>query len=84
MYLLFKRPYKSRFMTVGAIVCQVSTVFACGLSILHRFLTPTEDIDVLLLFVLQGLLLLAEFLTFLRILKSYYNSVKVCLATKDE
>ena len=37
-----------------------------------------------MLFVLQGLLLLAELLTFVRIMKSYYNSVKVCLGTEDK
>ena len=71
-------------MTLGAIACQVSTVYACGIPILLRFFTPTEDTDVLLLFVLQGLLLLAELLTFVRILKSYYNSAKVCLETEDK
>ena len=76
LYLIIKSPYKSGFMNLGAIFCQVCTIYALGLPILHRFYTPSEDTEVLLLFVLQGLLLLAEALTFVRVIKSFYNSIK--------
>jgi len=84
LYLIFKRPYQSRLMNLGAIFCQVVVIYAFGLPILHRFYSPTEDIDVLLLFVLQGMMLLTEFLTFVRIIKSFYNSAKLLCAKKDE
>ena len=74
LYLIFRRPYDSGLMNIGAIFCQLCTFYAFGLPITYRFYTPTEEMDVLLLFVLQGLLLLAALLTFARLLKSYYSS----------
>jgi len=44
---------------------------------LHRFYTPTEATDVLLLFALQGLIAFAQIMTLIRILKSFYNSIMI-------
>ena len=76
LFLLIKRPYNYGLMNIGVIFCQLATIFAFGLLIVHRFYALSEDIDVLLLFVLQGLLLIAEALTFVRITKSFYNSIR--------
>jgi len=83
-YLMLKRPYHSRLMNIGAIACQTAIIYSFILPILHEFYTPTDDIEVLLLFVLQGMILLAEAVTFVRILKSYYNSAKAILYNEDK
>jgi len=44
---------------------------------LHRFYTPIEATDVLLLFALQGLIFFAQIMTLIRILKSFYNSIMI-------
>jgi hypothetical protein len=84
LYLILRRPYSSALMNVGAILCELCTAYAFGLPILHRFYTPSEEYDVLLLFVFEGLLLLAEALTLVRVLKSYCRSLRRCLRKRDE
>jgi len=71
-------------MSIGAIACQIVIIYSFTMPILHEFYTPTDDIELLLLFALQGLMLLAEALTFVRILKSYYNSIKAILLNDDK
>ena len=78
IYLFAKRPYNSGLMNFGAIACELCAVYSLGIPVLMQFYTPTEEIDVLLLFSLQGLLVLAELITFIRIVKSYWNSLKFC------
>ena len=84
IYLIIKRPYDSGLMNLGAVFCQFSAVYAFGLSLLNTYFTFTEEIDVLLVFVLQGLLLLSAMFTFIRVIKSYCNSGRKCFREKDE
>ena len=86
IYLIIKRPYDSGLMNLGGFFCQFSAVYAFGLSLLNTYFTFffTEETDVLLVFVLQGLLLLSVIFTFIRIIKSYCNSWRKCFREKDE
>ena len=70
-------------MNIGAISCAFSTVYALGLPLLRRVYTPSEDTDVLLLFVLQGVLVLAELLTFVRIVWSLRNYIRTHVLRRD-
>ena len=76
MYLVIKRPYGSVLMNIGAISCALCALYALGLPLLRRVYTPSEDTDVLLLFGLQGLLVLAELLTLVRIVWSLQNYIR--------
>ena len=71
-------------MNLGAVFCQFFAVYAFGLSLLNNYFTFTEETDILLVFVLQGLLLLSAMFTFIRVLKSYCNSWRKCFREKHE
>jgi hypothetical protein len=71
--ILFGRPYASILHKLGAIMCFTPSFSALALALLRQVYFPSEDIEVLLVFCLKGLVILAQLMTIVRLIKVCYG-----------
>ena len=67
LVVLIKRPYSSVFDNLGALFCEFVGLFSLILSLTSYFLTFDEEKYTLILFLIQGLVVVASFLSIIRL-----------------
>jgi hypothetical protein len=61
---------------LGALLEEVTVLYALGLAVVDNFWTLTDDAVILLLFLLEGILILTFTLSFFRLFSVYWGTLK--------
>ena len=75
LLLVLGKPYRSAFMAIGAIISELTAVFSLLMALMRKFVTWTEDLDAIMVYVLIGLIGGSTVLTLLRVLRCLYITV---------
>jgi hypothetical protein len=73
--LLF-RPYKENFHNLRVLLLDFNVLYALLLPLLNTYLNLREDSAVFLVFMLEGLLIIAFLFSFARLIRAYYMKIK--------
>jgi ABC-type dipeptide/oligopeptide/nickel transport system permease subunit len=70
------RPYKEFLHNLGVHLLDFNVLYALVLPLLNIYLSLSEDSAVFLVFILEGLLIIAFLLTLARLIRAYYMTIK--------
>ena len=71
LIIICRRPYKSTLHMFGLLLCEFTALSALLLPLLRLFYKTKEEIEVFIIFILEGLIILSIFLSLLRVTLTY-------------
>lgn len=70
-FIIAFRPYAKAMDWIGAIVCEAISLYSIGLPLAARFVVVGEEIEVFLLFILEGIIIIAAIVALVRTIRVY-------------
>ena len=77
------RPYKTVLDQLGIICCELSVIFATLLPLLLSYIEISELYQNFILLVLQGCILITMFITLIRLIILYKDTIKSCCSSEE-